>query len=284
MSWAPNDLLTDEDLLAYERTILTQFGVYEWRERRQKALEDWLFPLLEAQGFPPQQLRTRHAPSAVIGVTSSVATDLTSEALDEEGLLLSAILAGSSDALYIGFTAPFRGLSIRMLDNVNAVASTLSLHVWTDAWGSPNNLVNTSGSATPFARGGALTWRLPENVVKREVESTGPYYWARLQLSVAPTAGTRIGALSVIRRSRLCAAVTLRTLALIFREAPTGQDGPWTEKADWYEREADQAWLRVQGQLGGEFDTDGDDLITPTEAGQTAEAVRGEGGWALERA
>lgn len=40
MSWHPNDLLTDEDLRAYERDILTRFNVSDWETRRGKAMED----------------------------------------------------------------------------------------------------------------------------------------------------------------------------------------------------------------------------------------------------
>ena len=46
--------------------------------------------------------------------------------------------------------------------------------------------------------------------------------------------------------------------------------------------EAERAWLRVAGQIGPEFDTDGDDTIGDTERGQTAEDVNG-GGWTMER-
>ena len=123
---------------------------------------------------------------------------------------------------------------------------------------------------------------MPDAVVARSVSTSGALYWARLLLSAAPTSGTAIGPVSVIRRSRLCAAVTLRTLSLIFREAPSQQDGPWEAKADWYEKEAERAWLRVAGQIGPEFDTDGDDTIGDTERGQTAEDVNG-GGWTMER-
>lgn len=283
MAWHPNDLVTDVDLVSYERTILTQFGVSDWETRRQKAIEDWLFPLLESQGFNPLRFRTRYEPSAVLGVTSSVTTDRTAAASTVDGINLATVLASSSDYLYVGSSAPFRGVSVRQYDAVNTAEGRLTVGVWGDGWLVPADIEDgTRIESTSFKRGGAIAWRVPETVGKRSIGTVGPYYWARLSLSAAPT-GASIGPLLVIRRSRLCAAVTFRTLALIFREAPTGVDGPWEAKALWAEQEAERAWMRVANQIGGEFDSDESDGISPTEAAQTAADVTG-GGWRFERA
>jgi hypothetical protein len=282
MSWHPNDLVTDADLSAYEREILTTFAVQDWRERRQKAIEDWLWPLLESKGFDPMRFRTRFDADQVWGQTSSIFTDLTSGAQTASGLALATILAAASDYLYIGSTAPFRGLSVRMADAVNSTTSLLTLQVWADTWLNPADLLDgTKRGTAVFAAGGAITWGVPDGLVRRSVNSSDDLFWARLAVSSAPT-GAVAGPLAVIRRSRLCAAVTLRTLALIFREAPTQQAGPWMEKAEWYEAEAERAWTRVSGAIGGEFDTNDDDMIDPTEAAQTAAEVSG-GGLTLER-
>lgn len=281
MSWAPADLVSDRDLLDYERTILKQFNQSDWQPRLRKALEDWLWPQLEARGFPVERFRTRYAPLAVIGSTSSTDSDLTSTAQDENGLTLSTILAAASDALYIGHAQAFRGVSLRMTGTVNAVSNTLAVTAWADHWKTVTGLVHGAGTP-PFSQGGAITWMVPDGLVRRTLSGVSAY-WCRLQLSAAPTSGTAIGPVSVIRRSRLCAPVTLRTLALIFREAPANQDGPWDVKAAWYEREAEMALARVIDLIGGEFDADDDDQISDTEAQQTAQEVTG-GGWTLERA
>jgi hypothetical protein len=79
--------------------------------------------------------------------------------------------------------------------------------------------------------------------------------------------------------------VTCRTLAQIFRAAPLTQEGPWTDKATWYEGQADQMLARVLPLLGGEFDTaTEDDTIDTTEAAQTADEARGATAWTMERA
>ena len=282
--WAPNDLVSDADLIAYERKILTQFAAADWKSRRAKALEDWLFPLLEAAKFVPERLRTRYEVSHVLGVTSAVSSDLTEVAKSEGGLNLANILAAPSDALYIASSTPFRGVSVRMQDAVNAVTAALTVEVWTDTWAAPAGISNdTVASGKPFTRGGAITWTVPDGLVERSLQGVGPYYWLKLSASATMTAGTAIGPVSVIRRSRLCGPAALRTLALIFREAPTGQDGPWEEKADWYEAEADKALTRVLESIGGEFYTNVTDVIEPEEAAQTSAQVTG-GGWTFERA
>jgi hypothetical protein len=288
MSWSPNDLVSDADLQAYERTILNQFGQDEWQAKRQKALEDWLFPLLASSGLNPYRLRTRFQPQAVFGYTSSVYTDLTTlaQSTTADTINLATTLAASSDALVIGAPWQFRGVSIRMLDSVSSAASNLTVEIWRDQWKTSVSEHVTDGTVgtigKPFSKGGAITWTVPEDWVVRPVNSSAALYYARLRLSAAPT-GATIGQISVIRRSHLCAAATLRTLACIFYEAPISQEGPWKDKAEWYEREAQHAWERVQPLIGGEFDTDPvDDVIDADEATQTTDQASG-GGWTLER-
>src|SRR4051812_7731493 len=129
MSWHPNDLVTDADLRDYEADILTKFGQTTFQGKRTKALEDWLFPVLKARGFDPGRPRTRYEPEQVWGYTASVYTDGTSAAKDttDDDLNLATTFATvGTDALYIGSVEPFRGLFVRMLEAVSAVAGVLS--------------------------------------------------------------------------------------------------------------------------------------------------------------
>lgn len=286
MAWHPNDLVSDVDLQAYERTVLTQFGAPEWQSKRQKALEDWLFPLLTSVGLDPYRLRTRYQPAKGFTLTSSVYTDVTSkmQAQTADTIDLAAALASSSDALIIGAPWQFRGVSFRMFDDVSSAARTLTTELWEDAW---TNTAVTDGTAAtqgmPFSKGGAITWTVPENWVVRPVGADTTYlYYARFRLSDVPT-GAKLGQVAVIRRSCLCAAAAMRTLAYIFHEAPTQQEGPWDRKAEWYEREAQHAWERVLPIVGKEFDSDTvDDVIDASEATQTTDQASG-GGWSFER-
>lgn len=285
MSWSPNDLVSDTDLVAYERTILTQFGASDWQLKRQKALEDWLFPLLASTGLDPYRLRTRFQPAATWGVTSGVYANLTDFAQSQtpDQINLATTLSAGADSLVVGSPWQFRGVSFRMFDNVSSADATLTVELWRDRWQSvtaSDATVATSGK--PFSKGGAITWTVPEDWVVRPVNGSAHLYYARFRLSGAPT-GAKLGQLAVIRRSCLCAAAALRTLAYIFHEAPTQQDGPWNDKAEWYEKEAQNAWERVLPILGREFDTETvDDVIDADEATQTTDNASG-GGWTFDR-
>lgn len=286
MSWHPNDLLTDADLLAYERTLLTQFGVTDWIDRRTKALEDWLWPIVEGQGLDRHRFRTRYAPDLVYGYTGSAYTDYTSATTSTTtgDLPLATVWATpASDALYVGSTQPFRGLSWRV-GTANATAAVVTVTLSCDEWRTvsvEDGTVSVAGKT--LSRGGPMIWRVPDGWVLTPVNSQS-YYWAQVTVSATP-AGATASQVGVIRRSRLCGPVTFRTLALVFREAPTGQDGPWRDKAEWYEAEAAAALQRALPLIGGEFDTGTeDDQIDATEAVQTTEEASDSSGWGLERA
>ena len=274
MSWRPQDLLDDADLLSYERDILSRFNVSDWQAKRTKVLEDWLWPQLRANGFAPERFRTRYTPDTVYAVTSSVYTDKTTDAKDvgADDLDLATILAASSDALMIGSTKQFRGVSVRMLDAVSSVSTTLTVELWQDQW-RPVAITDGTQATTgkPFSRGGSITWSVPSEWVIRPVDAqTTPLYWARLRMAAVPT-GAAIGQVSCIRRSVLTAPATYRALSVIFREAPMKQDGPWAERAAYYEQEAAIAMQRALALVGGEFDASepSDDVIDPVDESQT---------------
>lgn len=287
MSWSPNDLCSDDDLEIYEQNILDQFGRTDWMGKRSVALEHWLFPVLRGAGFNPERIRTRYETSATYGYTASAYTNYTSASISQtaDDLPLATIFATpGTDALYVGFDKHFLGLSIRMLAGVSAVAGTLTVQYWNDAW-TTQAIVNGTLKAAgkPFSGGGAVTWELQPDWVKRQINGSAFLYWVKVSVSATPTAGTSCQ-LGVIRRSVLSAPVTLRTLALIMREAPTGGPGPWADKALYYETEADAALQRALGLVASEIDTDQNDLLSPTEEAQTGTEVGGTGGgWRMER-
>jgi hypothetical protein len=272
MSWHPNDLVADQDLVAYEASILTQFGQADWETRRLKAIEDWLAPILRGQGHQIEQLRTRYEATKVSAFTAGLYIDATDAAktTTPDDLDLAAIFADpGTDRLYIGSSQMFRGLSVRLHDTVSVTSATLAVKYWNDAWTALSVADGTVKSlGIPFSGGGALTWRVPSDWVKRTVDDSARLYWTQLSVSSPPSPGTA-GQIGTIRRSALCAPVTMRTLTLIMREAPTGGSGPWLEKAAWYETEADAALQRALPLIAGEFDTDDDDLINPDEEVQT---------------
>lgn len=278
MSWEVNDLLTDTDLQAYEGTILSGFGKTNWREKRSVALNDWLVPILRTRGFNIERLRTRYEPDNVQSVISGTYADIRGAAIDQtsDDINLASVFATvGTDALYVGSTKPFRGLSIRVLDAVSAISALLTVSVWTDRWESVS--INDGTQRTPgksFSAGGAVTWDVPTQWVRRPVNGSDPLYFVKLTMSATPTSA-KCGQIGVIRRSALCGPLALRTLALIMWEAPTGADGPWETKAARYETEADAALQRALEIIGGEFEADDTvtDQIDATEAAQSAAEV-----------
>lgn len=284
MSFNPNDLVSDADLLVYESTLAETFDRDEWDDKRNKALEDWLFPILRANGYTPERLRTRFEPDIVLGYTAGAYADLqaaATSATTDDVNLATVFATPGTDALFVGSTLPFRGLSLRMLEAVSAVSGTVTVEYWADTWKRLQVTDETTVSGVPFAQGGALTWRTPSDWVKRPVNSGTASYFVRVRVSNTPTAA-KAGQLGVIRRSVLCAPATFRTLALIMREAQTGSPGPWADKATWYVGEADAALERALQSVSGEFDTDESDQVSAEEATQTPTEA-GLGSFRMER-
>jgi hypothetical protein len=271
MSFNVNDLLTDEDLISYERNILTQFGATDWQARRTKTIEDWLFPILRGQGHDPNRLRTRYECDQVYGYTGATYVDHTGASKDTtvEDINLATVFAtAGSDALYIGSKVKFRGIFLRLLDSVSAVASVMTVQYWSGGWEAVAVLDRTSINGKTLASGGAVTWTLPVDWAVRNISTTNGLYWVKVTVSATPT-GAVASQIGTIRSSALRAPTTFRTLQLIFQEAPTGGDGPWADKAAFYRTEADAALQRAMPILGGEFDTDESDLIGEDEAAET---------------
>lgn len=286
MSWSPNDLCTDADLRDYEASVMTAFGATSWESKRLKAIDDWLFPILKGRGFDPHRLRTRYEPDQVWAYTGAAYSDKTTAAKDTtaDDLNLAAIFATvGTDALYIGSTAPFRGLFLRVLDTVSSAAAVLSVAYWNGNW-EPlvigDNTMQVAGKT--LTGGGTISWLLPSDWMTRIVNASAQLYFAKVTISATPTAA-KASQLSVIRGSALRAPATFRTLQLIFQEAPSGGDGPWRDKAAFYKDEADLALQRALAIVGGEFDVDLSDEISDDESQLTSEQTGG-GGWTLERA
>ena len=286
MAWSPNDLVTDADLQDYENDILSNFGQTSWQSKRTKALEDWLFPILRANGYDPFRLRTRMDVHQAFTYISSAYTDVTSATTDEteDDLNLASTFATvGTDALYLGSLQPFKGIFVRMADSVSAVASVLTVAYWNGVWETLQITDGTSKTAGKvFSGGGTIGWILPVDWAVRTVNSSDDrQYWVKLTVSATPTSA-KAGQIGLIRSSVLRAPIVFRTLELIFREAPTRGDGPWREKAEYYATQADAALQRALTVAGGEFDTDDSDQIGETEADQSIEAA-GHTGFRLLR-
>jgi hypothetical protein len=284
VSWQLNDLLSDEDLQAYEANILN-FGRTTWQTLRTKALEDWLFPMLTARGYDPYKLRTRYEPDQVWGFTGAAYTDRTGASKDtttEDINLATVFTTAGTDALYIGSEKPFRGVFFRLLDNPSSASGLMTVRYWSGSWEAAQLTDHTIVNGKTLGAGGSVTWPLPVDWATRKVNASDALYWVKVTVSATPT-GAVASQIGTIRSSSLRAPTTFRTLQLIFQEAPTGADGPWRDKALFYKDEAESALQRALNACAGEFDTDDSDLLSETETEQTAEEV-GAGPFTIERA
>ena len=285
MSWHPDDLLVDADLAAYETGVLTRFGREDFASLRTKAFEDWLFPALRERGFDPYQLRTRYECDAVYGYTGATYTDKTGAAASTstDDVSLAGIFATpGTDYLYIGSTQPFRGVFLGLRDSASSASGTLTVEYWNGAWDAlviDDRTRRTQGKT--LSAGGSVTWAQPTDWAGRTVNGSATSYWVRLSVSATPT-GATASQIGVIRSSVFRGPLTFWTLQSIFQDALTGTDGPWTDKAQHYERRADAALERALAICGGEFDTDASELVSSDEASQTPEEAGG-GPWVLER-
>ena len=136
--------LHPQTLRAYERDILTRFNVTDWAERREKVLEDWLWPQLRSHGFAPERFRTRYTPHVAFGYTSSAYTDITdavtnttaesepcsasmsrSAASRSASADSSAITSDSVGPSTIIVTAPWRCISIWAADTAGDPGPTI---------------------------------------------------------------------------------------------------------------------------------------------------------------
>jgi hypothetical protein len=274
----PIDLVTDADVLALDIRADDDFGATsaDLSEKRRVAVMDWLSPRLEAAGYDPAQHLTRKAPSWAYAHTGSAwddVTDALSDATADDLDLSDVWVAPAADALYIGLPVAFRGLYVSMADSVNANSAVNSLTYWNGSkWQGVTSLADGTVVATgkAFSGGGRLTWEPPEDWAIRAVnEQAG--CWVRLQVSSSLTAGTAVGQMLPIVRSRLTNAVAHYTLGLIYREGMAGTRGNWDEKAKAFTDIAEKELALVLPLIADEFDVDEDQAVSAAEVDSVTE-------------
>ncbi len=269
-SLSPPELVTDLDLIALDVRAATDFGGSPLVEKRRFAVTDWLRGQLEAYGYPASRHQTRRVPDAVVTLVSSVYADRTGEASsqDADDLQISSVFAGpASNALYVMSGTPYRGVFVGMAETVNAITAVASLTYWNGgAWVAPSSVTDGTQivSGKSFSGGGLVSWALPEPWAVRAVNGAAGY-WTRWTLSNTLTAGTAIGQLLPLSRSRLTYPAARYALALLYQEGQGNSRGQWKEKADDYFRMAQEDLTRVLPLVADEFDMDDSGGVDPTE-------------------
>ncbi len=270
MTLVPHEIVLDTDILALDSRATEDFGSANEQlvDKRQIAVGQWIAGRLTQHGYPVHRHRVRRAPDAVIGQVSSVTTDYTSEATNatEGDVPLGTVFTGgdATDALYVMYRAPFRGVYVGVTEAPNAVAAASSPTVWTGAFTGVRSLTDhTLVAGASFARGGLVSWQLSEDWGPRVFTNTFGY-WAKFYVSSLTATTTAAQVLPVVP-SKLTYPAALYTLGLLYQGAWASQRGDWADKSDRLFGMAEQELTRVIGSLGDEFDVDATGAVEVTE-------------------
>ena len=117
-------------------------------------------------------------------------------------------------ALYVGSHLPFRGVSVTMSANVNAIASVLTASYWNgSAWVSLAATDNTSSGGKTLAQTGSVAWTVPAAWAKALLGATvapavqyvpygeRPRFWTRWDISAKISAAVQANLALSLNRS-----------------------------------------------------------------------------------
>ncbi len=276
MGWSGLTLCTDSDLGALEpNTVNGKMGSVSWPNQRAEAKRDlkiWLeTDFAEIPNVVDKIIDTQGA-DLLQGFTGGGYSDLVTEATtsDEDDVDLSEVFATfGTDKLYIGSLGEFDGLSIRMLSDLNAIASVLTVKY--SGPGGWTTLTHTDGTATSgktFAKSGRITWTVPGDWQRRTLNNSGDaYFTLELSVSAALTAGTSAGQILLVKApdglKRICALQALGYIAMNLATNAPSTDY-WQYKArnqfktGWFDlAEKLYAALRDKGGIPIDLDDDG---------------------------
>lgn len=281
------DILGTLDLLALDSACLEEFGDESgviMDAKRAVAVEHWLESRVGQHGYPVDRHQTRRAPvEAKVGPSSGTAdfTDLVAAARDRDLNVVLTSITNTTFA-YIGYTAPYSGLWMGVLDSVNTASLTVAAYTYWNGggWASYNSLADATYASNSIAMsgGGRVQWRIPDNWAPRPVGGGSAWlYWTRVGLSNSP--GPLTGQASQvlpIRRSKFTVPAALHALGLAYRDAAVRTRGDWMEKAKMFLDRADAELTLIMPLARDEFDMDDDGAVGP---GNEAASITAAGGF-----
>lgn len=286
MGWSALTLCTDSDLGALEPAATNgQWGAITWANQRAEAKRDlkiWLETDYSQVLDVADRVRDTYGPDQFWGFTAGDYTDLTIEATsdDEDDVDLSDIfVTPASDYLYIGNAAEFDGLDAKLVTTLNANASVLSVkYSGPSGWTTLTVTDGTANSGKTFGKSGRVTWTVPTDWQRQTLNaSSDAYFWVRLSVSAALTAGTSVSQCLVVRApDGLKRVVALRSLGYIVQNkaAQAPSTDYWIYKArnqfktGYFDlSEALYATLRDKGGIPIDLDNDG--IIEASETNVT---------------
>jgi hypothetical protein len=298
MAWSGLTLCTDSDLGTLEPASTNgQWGAFTWANQRAEAKRDikiWLQndyqSRLPGVAVVADRILDTYGAEKVWGYTASTYADKTTEATEstENDVNLAAIFATvGTDRVYLASLSSFDGIDVRMLANLNAIASVLTVkYSGPSGWTSLTHTDGTALSGKTFAQTGRITWTQPGDWQRRTLNnSADAYYWIELSVSVALTAGTSAGQLLVIQAQeglkRVCALQALGYIAKnLAAQAPSTDY--WLHKArnqfkTGYMDEADKLYAEMRDKGGIPIDLNLDGVIEEEETQVTSPIRLGRG-------
>jgi hypothetical protein len=285
--WANLTLVTDSELGQIEPQATSNqspspWGATTWTSARAEAKRE-LKVLIETT-FPKvpgvaDRILDRHKPDWVFSLISAAYADVTTAAVDdeEEDLALGTIFASASNRLYIGADYQFEGLWIKLLNDVNTVARTLTVKYsgsGTAVFTTVSATDGTSSAGKTFAQAGRVTWTIPSDWQRIRLNGTAAeYFWIELSVDGAITATTAASQVLPIRApdglKRVAAYLSLFYI-LNGLERQAGRPEEWKEKAAWYRTEALKLFDVLKNNGGIPLDMNRDEVVTQAEIQQTA--------------
>jgi hypothetical protein len=254
---SPAELVTDLDLIALDRDVLTGFGVDAIRDKRRAAVLGWLWPRLESAGYDPRRHRARREPVAVVSSTAAGVVDETDALRTWDGPGVVASETVGAGALYVGTDhGPPRGLFVDVADQPNSTAGVFDVAYWSGDW-SPLTVSDgtIAVNSVSLGRTGYLLWPTPDNWIDRPL-SGSIAYWVRLRLVGGTGAPARLRHVSVLVQSRLTFPAAQYTLSLLYAESGAGTRGRWAERAQALADLAQRQLDLVLPHVRAEFDVD----------------------------
>lgn len=280
MSWTHLTLVTDADLGQLEPEAVASdlpWGRQTWSEARAEAKRDlqiWLESDYPDIVSVTDKIRDRWAPDYVWGYTGAAFTDYTTAANDtnEEDITLATVFGTpASDVLYVGADYEFSGLFLSLLDSLNAQTATLTIKYWDGgAWTSASATDGTSASGKTLAKSGRVTWTLPSNWERRDVNDTGAlWFWVQVIVSATLTAGTAANQVLTIRPPNgLKRVAAYLALARVLKGlAPQAANASyWDDRAQYYWNQAEHLYARMREKGGIPIDLDASQSVEPGTA------------------
>lgn len=280
--WSQLTLVTDADLGAVEPQAIAAgppppWGARTWPAQRARAkteLKIWIEATYPDVVGAADRILDRHRPSYVFGYTGGAATDITSQAVDdnENDVDLSAILVtAANDRLYIGAPFQFEGLAIALATGTrNAAAATLTAKYFgAGGWTALTATDGTASGSATLAHSGRVTWTVPAAWQPIRLHGTADeYFWIELSVSGALTSGAALSQILPIRApDALKVIACYLTLSFILQGLERGAAVPeeWQGKADHYYDRATKLFDQLKAGGGIPLDRNRDQTVSQRE-------------------